>query len=258
VRGEHLLDVLLGDGVALGAAVHFPDPAVIEIASLAGFDWVAVALEHAPLSMREIAALQLAADVRGITLMVHVTQPDDPRLLPLLNSGLGGVVLAHAESARAVEALVTTTRFPPLGDRGAHSAVRSTDYGDYPYDRYVAEVDRSVVVGIVIETVEGLENAAEILAVPGVDFTYVGLQDLSQSLGCPGEVQHPRVREAIARVSELARPHGTHVAVSRYDYDVRELVAMGIRMIATSMDHTALLRSFRDDVRQARVALGAS
>ena len=258
MRAEHLLEVLGGDDVALGAAVHFADPAVVEIAALAGFDWVSVAVEHATITMKDVAALQLAADVRSLTLLAHVTQPDDFRILPLLNAGIGGVVLAHATRADDVKRLVHTTRFPPLGDRGAHSAVRTTDYGDLPYAEYVAEIDRSVAIGLVIEDVAGLSNAAKILAVPGVDFTYVGLQDLSQSLGRPGDVQHPDVRGAIERVVELAAPHGTHVAVSRYDYDVADLRDLGVRMIATSMDHTALLRSFRDDVDRARTGLSSS
>jgi 4-hydroxy-2-oxoheptanedioate aldolase len=257
MRAQHLLEVLRGDDIALGAAVHFADPAVAEIAALAGFDWVSLAVEHATITTKDVAALQLAADVRGLTLLVHVSQPDDPRILPLLNAGIGGIVLAHATTAQDVERVVHTSRFPPLGDRGAHSAVRTTDYGDLPYAEYVAEIDRSVAIGIVIEDVEGLSNAEEILAVPGVDFTYVGLQDLSQSLGRPGDVQHPDIRRAIERVVGLARPHGVHVAVSKYDYDVRDLRELGVRMIATSMDHTALLQSFRGDVDRARAALSA-
>jgi 2-keto-3-deoxy-L-rhamnonate aldolase RhmA len=255
MRAEKLLGVLRDGEIAVGAAVHFADPAVAEIAALAGFDWVSVAVEHDTITTKDVAALQLAADVRAMTLLVHVIQPDDPRILPLLNAGVGGVVLAHASSGDDVERFVHGARFPPLGDRGAHAAVRSNEYGAVAYSDYVAEVDRSVALGIVIEDVDALERAGEILAVPGIDFSYVGLQDLAQSMGRPGDLRHPEVRGAIERVVDLATPHGTHVAVSQYDYDIRDLRAMGVRMVATSMDHTALLRSFRDDVDRARAAL---
>jgi 2-keto-3-deoxy-L-rhamnonate aldolase RhmA len=255
VRAERLLDVLAGGGTAIGASLHLADPSVVEVAAVAGFDWVTIALEHAALSVKDVAALQLAADVRGITLLVLVEQPDDPRILPLLNAGVGGIVLAHASDPEAVEQLVRTSRFPPLGDRGAHGAVRSADFGATAYDDYIAAVDRSVALGLVIEDRVGLGRAAEILAVPGVDFAYVGLQDLAQSFGVPGQVGHAKVREAIAEVAELARGTGTYLAVSQYTYTIEELHELGVRLVSTTLDYSSLLDAFRSDVNRTRQAL---
>jgi 2-keto-3-deoxy-L-rhamnonate aldolase RhmA len=255
MRAERLLRVLADGQTALGVSVHLADPAVIEIAALAGFDWVTVALEHAPLSVRDILAMQLAADVRGTTLLVLVEQPDDPRILPLINAGVGGIVLAHATGPEAVEQLVRTVRFPPLGERGAHGAVRSADYGARPYREYVEEVDRSVAVGLIIEDRAGLENAEAILAVPGVDFAYVGLQDLAQTLGFPGETGHPAVREVIAQVAGIARGGDTYLACSLYEYEIQEMYELGVRLISTTLDYSSLLATFRADVESARAAL---
>jgi 4-hydroxy-2-oxoheptanedioate aldolase len=255
MRATRLLEVLAAGETALGISLHLSDPAVVEIAALAGFDWVTIALEHAPLSVRDVLTLQLAADVRGVTLLVLVEQPDDPRILPLINAGVGGIVLAHATDAAAVQRLVSTVRFPPVGDRGAAGGVRSADYGAEPYADYVRDVDKSVCVGLVIEDRTGLDNAAEILAVEGVDFAYVGLQDLAQSFGYPGEVGHPRVREAIANVADLARGTGTYLAVSQYTYELQELHELGVRLISTTLDYSTLLASFRSDVDRSRTAL---
>lgn len=255
MRGERLIGALAGDRAALGASLHIADPAVVEIAGLAGFDWVSIAIEHATLDLRDMTALQLAADVRGITTLIHVADADDPRILPLLNIGVGGIVLAHAVTAAEVEQLVHLARFPPLGDRGAHRAVRSSDYGARPYAEYVASIDRSVIVGVAIEDVAGIDNAAEIVSVPGIDLAFVGLQDLSQSLGRPGDYRHADIRAAIRRVVELAEPCDTAVAAGLYDYEASELAGLGVRMLGVSLDHSALLDAFSAEIGRARRSL---
>lgn len=255
MRGERLLRVLAEGRTALGASLHLQDPAVVEIAALAGFDWVTIAIEHAPLSVHQLVPLQLAADARDITMLVLVEQPDDPRLLPLVNAGLGGVVLAHASGAAPLEELVHTVRFPPLGERGAHGAVRSADYGATPYAEYVVDADASLVVGLVIEDRAGLDAAEEIFSVPGVDFAYIGIQDLAQSLGVPGEMEHPIVRDALANVLRVGREKGVRLAVSQYGYTVEELRDLGISMISTTLDYSSLLSAFRADVERTRAEL---
>lgn len=255
MRGQRLIRTLAGDRPALGASLHIADPAVVEIAGIAGFDWVSIAIEHATLDLGDLAALQLAADVRDVTTLIHVADADDPRILPLLNTGVGGIVLAHAVTAAQVEQLVQIARFPPVGERGAHRAVRSAEYGVGSYADYVASIDRSVIVGIAIEDVAGVENAAELVAVPGIDVAFVGLQDLSQSLGCPGDYRHADIREALARVVEAAAPHGTAIAAGLYDYEARELADLGVRMMAASLDYSALLGAFSAEVARARDSL---
>lgn len=252
MRAERLLGRLESGEMAFGAVIHLADPAAVEIAAIAGFDWVSIPVEHAMLDLQDLTTIQLAADARGVTTLLHIADPDDPRILPLVNLGVGGVVLAHAVTASEVERMVHIARFPPVGDRGAHKAVRSADYGNRAYEEYIASIDRSVVLGVAIEDPTGIENAGEILAVPGLDLAFVGLQDLAQSLGRPGDFRHPSVREAIAHVVAEARATGTYIAVSQYTYEIPELRDLGVRMVGTSMDYTCLLAGFRTDVERAR------
>ena len=51
-----------------------------------------------------------------------------------------------------------------------------------------------------IEGVKGIKNLDEILSVNGIDVIFIGLYDLSQSLGIPGEVNHPLVIEKMQEV----------------------------------------------------------
>ena len=52
-----------------------------------------------------------------------------------------------------------------------------------------------------LESIVALENLDEILAVDGIDYFGAGAEDMAQSLGLPGEPQHPRVAETYAKIN---------------------------------------------------------
>jgi 2-keto-3-deoxy-L-rhamnonate aldolase RhmA len=242
---------------AFGTALHSADPAILEIAALVGYDWVSIILEHCALDLTEVATLQRAADSRGITTLIHVANAHDTRILPLLNEGVGGIVAPQVSDPADVAALVDEVRFPPLGQRGAASAVRSADYGLQPYTEYAQAANHSVAVGAIVESLAGVQAAEEIFAVPGLTFAYIGLMDLTQALGCPGEFRHPDVRATIERVIAAAQRHGIAIGLSEYGYSAAELLELGARMIITPSSEYAVLREgLRERLAQARDAAG--
>jgi 4-hydroxy-2-oxoheptanedioate aldolase len=160
MSGRRLIDALAeGDRPLFGTALKTCDPAIVEVIAIAGYDWVSISIEHSSLSMDNVAALQRAADFRGITTLLHVAEPDDPRILPLLNEGLGGIVGCQVESAAEAEEWVAAALYAPRGRRGAAGVVRRADYGNVPFAEYARRANEDMAVGIVIETVEGVENA---------------------------------------------------------------------------------------------------
>jgi 4-hydroxy-2-oxoheptanedioate aldolase len=260
VSAERLLSTLAAGRKAYGIPIRSSDPAMIEIAAIAGYDWVSITLEHAALTVRDVAAMQRAADARGITTLVHLAETHDHRILALLDEGVGGVVGVHVEEAAEAEALVRAARFPPVGERGAAGVARRSDYGAKPYAAYTREADAAVAVGVVIETSAGIENAAEILAVEGLTLVYVGLNDLAQSYGVPGDFTDPTLREAIEHVIACARPHGVAVGLSEKGFTIEQLCELGANMIipAPAGEYAALLEFLRYRLDETRSAVEAS
>ena len=54
-----------------------------------------------------------------------------------------------------------------------------------------------MLVGVLVEGIEGLKNLDLISKVQGLDLIYLGLFDVCQSLGLPGQIDHPKVRDKI-------------------------------------------------------------
>jgi 4-hydroxy-2-oxoheptanedioate aldolase len=237
------------DGVAIGTIIHLSDPAIVEIAALAGFDWVSFSFEHSALSAADIEALQRAADVHGLTTLLHLTDVNDPRLLSMLHAGIGGICLQQATTPEQAEQLVRFTRFPPLGERGAHAGVRADRYGSVDYDEFMETANRSFVAAVAIEDLVGVENADEMLSVPGLSAVFVGLHDLSHSVGTPNDLRSPAVLEALATVTEAARRNGVPLGLPGYAHTAGELRELGARLIISGSENT-LFRSAMTDLVQ--------
>src|SRR5438093_1606474 len=90
-------------------------------------------------------------------------------------------------------------------------------------------------VGLTIPQIggEALEEVEAIAALPGLDFLFIGPADLSQSMGLPGEWEHPRMRSAVERVAAAAKRNGVPWAILPRDPGhARRCVEMGCRVLS--------------------------
>jgi 2-keto-3-deoxy-L-rhamnonate aldolase RhmA len=245
--------------MAFGTLVHMSDPAIVELLAVAGFDWVSLTLEHSTVSAADIAAAVRAADVYGVTTMLHVQSPDDPRLLSLLHTGLGAMCLQNAQTRGELEELVGVTRFAPLGSRGAHTGVRGDSYGTIPYNEYIQSANEDFIVAVALEDRNGIKHAEQILTVPGLDLAFVGLQDLSHSLGVPEQLGHPKVMDALAEVVEICRRLNITLGLPGYAHSVTELYDLGARIVFTpGSEFNFIRRAFIDHVASVRAEARAA
>ncbi|MGA7149574.1 MAG: aldolase/citrate lyase family protein, partial [Microbacterium sp.] len=94
-----------------------------------------------------------------------------------------------------------------------------------------------------IETIEGVEAAAEIAAVDGVDGVFVGPSDLAASLGLLGQQTHPDVVAAVLRAFEAVRTAGTPAGVNAFDpVAARSYLDAGAAFVLVGADVALLAR----------------
>ncbi|MEO8667382.1 MAG: aldolase/citrate lyase family protein, partial [Bauldia sp.] len=69
------------------------------------------------------------------------------------------------------------------------------------------DTNKRTTLFVQIETAEGVKNADAIAAIEGVDCLWVGHNDLSVSLGIPGEFDHKDFKKALAKTVAAATKH---------------------------------------------------
>src|SRR5262249_28479676 len=132
----------------------------------------------------------------GLDCFVRLPATDYAAVMRPLEAGAGGVMASMVRSVREVENLLTWAKFHPRGLRGVNGTGVDGRYGGYAPGDYPRRANAETFVAVQIEHADAVEEVERIAAVPDLDLLFVGPADLSQSLGIPGEWEHPRVWQA--------------------------------------------------------------
>jgi 2-dehydro-3-deoxyglucarate aldolase/4-hydroxy-2-oxoheptanedioate aldolase len=226
---------------------HLCDPKMVEIIGLhAGYDAVWLDQEHCALSLEQIQQAARAARWSDLDSFVRLAPTDYATVMRPLEAGAGGIMAAQVRSARQTEQIVQWAKFHPRGLRGINNSGIDGAYGTIPFADYLRQANAETFVAIQIEHVDALEEVDAIAAVKDVDVLFVGPADLSQSMGLPGEWNHPKLWSALERVAQAANNHGIHWAILPPDPGyARRCVDLGCRMLSLGLDVWAMQKGLK-------------
>ena len=237
---------------AFGTIVTIPDSSVVEIVALSGFDFAFFDIEHAAMGLETLQNQLRAGLAHGLGTLVRMSGSDHASIARTLDIGADGILVTDINSQKDAAELVSIARFPPVGRRGVSTITRSAEFGGHGLGsmRDLAEArNREVVVGALIEDKVAVDEIDSILSTPGLDFVYIGPNDLSASMGLIGTKGHPLVREAFDRVvsacSAAKVPFATAVGHPVLPFTGPELVERGAKLLTTGADCSVLLNGLK-------------
>ena len=221
----------------VGPFLKAASPEIVEVSGYAGFDFVILDMEHGPLSYETIEHLVLAAEHVDIAPIVRVEAITESAIMRPLDKGAAGILVPHVDSGDMARNVVRFSHFGPVGERGMDMYSCAAQYGRLPKKEYMKRSNEETLFILQIEGSEGLRNLGEILAVPESDVIFVGPYDLSQSLGMPGEIDHPKVVQAIEGIVETVRKGGRYVGIYADNVEAaKRWIGVGVQFIALSVD----------------------
>lgn len=242
-------DKLIGPLVSLGS------PQVSELFALAGFDWVWLDLEHAPLSLEQVQRHVQAVAGRAGT-VVRVPWNDPVHIKQALDLGCDGVLVPQVRTADEAARAVAAAKYPPQGVRSVGIA-RAQQYG-MAVRECVTTANEQVAVLVQLEHIDAVPCADDILAIPGVDAVVIGPYDLSASMGRPGELTHPDVVAAVAALAAACTARGVPWGAFAPDApSAKTHLARGATVIALGTDTLHLLTGARAALADVRAAAEA-
>jgi len=185
----------------VGTFIKLPVLESVDLAASAGFDFVAIDLEHSQIGFEDASALVRHAFSMRLPALVRIPEVDAPLINKLLEVGAAGVQLSSLRSTSAVVQLIAACRYSPGGQRSVSGAQPSARYGAYPLADYLdaESSDPPLIIGQ-IESATTDDPLAAIFAA-GLDLAFIGPTDLSVDLGAPGRIDDSRVA---ARIGEIA------------------------------------------------------
>ncbi|MFH1741847.1 MAG: aldolase/citrate lyase family protein [bacterium] len=221
----------------IGTWSVLPSAAVTNVLGSAGFDFVILDLEHGPASLERVEDMVRAADSEQCTTLVRVPVNEESWILRALETGAHGIVVPHISTSAEAEQAVKAIKYAPQGNRGMSPYTRSGGYVPGDPKLWTTEANARTLCVLIVEGVEGLGNLAEICEVPGVDVVYLGIYDISQSLGYPGEISHPEVVSQVESCVEIIREKGLAAGcLVQNEASMRTYLKKGFQFLAYAAD----------------------
>ena len=215
--------------LGLGLGLVYPSAEAVELVGmLGGFDYVNLDGEHGLFSPESIDAMVRVADGYGLTVTARVPNLMSSTINQFLDRGVIGVLGPHVDTAEQAKQLVDACRFVPEGHR-SWGGGRGTFYNDsglidqpgLQRTEYMGLANKEMLVMAQLETATSFENLDSILEVDGIDAFAWGSNDLAQSMGLPGQPEHPDVKAAEASAADRI-----HAAGRKVSYELSSTVGL--------------------------------
>jgi 2-dehydro-3-deoxyglucarate aldolase len=237
VKNNPLKKLLLQQKLSIGCWVTLAHPLIPDILAPAGFDWLAVDMEHSSVDLSSLLPMIISIEHSGMVPLVRVGENNPNLLKRVMDAGAYGVIVPNVNTPEEARAAVNAVKYPPFGTRGV-GLYRAQGYGR-KFDEYKKWLVEESVVIVQIEHIAAVNCIDDIFTVPGIDGFLIGPYDLSGSMGMPGMLDHPKVEQAIKRVMAAAKKYkiaaGYH-SVSADPYAAAKRAKQGFCFLGFSLD----------------------
>lgn len=243
MRTNTAKELLKAGKPAIGAWMNFPSIESAEALASIGWDWICVDTEHGAIDLETAQAMFMAIGQNGTIPIARVPWNDLVWIHRILDAGAYGIVVPMINTPEQAEQAVKAAMYPPEGIRSAGGG-RWRFWAGADYPRFA---NQEIMVIVMIEHIDAVNRAEEILSVPGISGCFIGPNDLAWSMGLspngPG-TKDPSHAEAVAKVLAAAKkvgvPAGIHCSSPE---DVNARMEAGFQFLSCMNDGAFLMKS---------------
>jgi 4-hydroxy-2-oxoheptanedioate aldolase len=245
IKTNPVTDKLRNGEPAVGAWLSLCSPIAAETMANIGWDWLVIDAEHSPVGFETMVNCFRAVQLGGAVPMARVPWNDIVWIQRTLDAGALGLVVPMVNTRADALHVVSNMKYATLGQR-SFGGSRVSQYIDGDYRVWA---DENVSVIVMIETIQAVENAEEILSLEGIDGCFIGPNDLALSMGISFKDMNTGAHEeAIMRVLEACRKTGKAAGKHCYNgAEVSQRIAQGFQFLALSSDAGMMAKAAREE-----------
>ncbi|MDB4022014.1 aldolase/citrate lyase family protein [Litorivicinus sp.] len=232
---------------------------IAHIAKTSGHHFLFVDTQHSIFDRETLYQIAQIASPNGISPLVRLKGIDDSDAALLLDNGYQGVIYPDINTAEEAQHAVATCKFSPLGMRSVAGGYPMFNFKAGPLSETTKQLNQQTLLGVMIETEEGLSNVEAIAAVPGIDVIHVGTNDLLTNMGITGEFDHPKIIEAQGRVIQACQKNGIYSGCGGNRDLARQasFIQKGVQFVTTQTDIAFTISSSSQWINDLNQKLGS-
>ena len=223
---------------------EFFSPGIPIILKNAGCEFVIFDMEHGGLSLDQFKTLSIISNSNKIAPFIRIPEINYNYVARALDLGASGVMVPMENTPDDAIKIVSSSKYPPYGKRGAGFGFVHDNYINQNPLSYIEKANNSLINIIQIETKIALENVKEIASINGVDCLWVGHFDLTNFLGIPGDFSSTIYLDAINQIVFAANTYKKSLRIMVNNKQELETYSeLGFNMIAVGTEMNILSRS---------------
>ena len=228
-------------GIVFGTWSVLSSTEAMMVMQSAGLDFVIIDLEHPPTSLQNAQNQVFSLLGTNCTPIIRLGENSDPLILRALETGVQSIMVSHVSTAKEAESIVNSSKYYPSGERGLSPFTVHHGYSDEDMARKLVRANEQQFNGILVEGQEGINNLEKIAKVGGIDMIYIGVYDISQALGVPGELNHPKVKKLLKECVAITEENGKVAgSVARDKEYLSMMIDLGFRFVSFKNDSFVL------------------
>ena len=244
-----LKEKLQQGGKVFGTWSMLPSAGVANVISQTGLDFIIIDMEHGPLSFETMENMVRAAESEGCQPIIRICDKAESTILRALEIRSQAIMVPHVSTVDEAKAVVMASRYAPIGERGLSPYTRVHNYSHKNLSDSLVSANKNTLVGILVEGEQGINNLEKIAKVEGIDLIYLGIYDISQSVGLPGELNHEKVIDMQKRCVQIIQDSGKAAGSFARDYEyIKLLYENGFQFIAYLVDCAILKEGYEQAV----------
>ena len=249
LKENFLKQKLISGETTIGTWIVVPSQTNVEIFSSAGLDFVIIDQEHGPINFETAQAMCSSCELHGTSPLMRIGDINKAFIQNALDIGAHGIQIPNIESKTDANRVIEYSKYPPMGDRGLSPYTRA---GNFDAKNAKALTDKANENTLVVFNIEGkgaIENLDEILEVKDFDVIFVGLFDLSKSLGIPGDVNNPLVLNNLQEIINKSKQAKKSVGTIATSHDtVKTFRDMGANYLVYKVDCDVMRDAYHEVV----------
>ena len=233
------------EGPILGLFISSPDPYMVEMAKVSGFDFIRIDNEHILFDQSNISELIRTANLLDIPVQIRVSSFHD--ITKFLDFGVTGIVVSNVNTVELAKKAIAVTKYYPIGSRGMYPIGRCVKISGYSSDEYLKVANSLVNLTIQIEDIKAAKYIDDIISLEGIDMISSGKADISQSAGVPGNLNHSKVIEMENLIIKKALEYGKQpVILVNSRKRIEELLTLGAKAFTVGFDYEIFLAALKE------------
>ena len=231
----------------IGTWSMIPCPVTSDIIASTGVDFIIIDAEHGPISFEIAQNMAIACESNSVSPVMRVGTIDEADILKL-DIGVHCIQIPNVNTKQDVERIIELSKYPPVGKRGFSPFTRAGNYSIENAKVLTKQANSNTLVAINIEGKEAIEDIDNILKIEELDIIFIGLFDLSKSLGLPGDVDNPLVLGYLEELTKKINSSGKYTGtITTSKEKITEFLGLGLKYIVHLVD-CEMLRSTYSEV----------